>query len=134
LKAYDNLASNLIIIDSKNDTTVGSRFSKYINGLTGNKNNKVYLNQSSFKKGDVKLTSHHNEPYALDIAFDNGVRNYTAKKALRVGKVNILDTEGYWKLFDSLMREEEKFSLFNKTNTEWQLSQEHPEIKLTVAK
>ena len=134
LESYDRLASNLIIIDSKNDTTVGSRFSKYINGLTTNKANKVYLHQSSIRKGDVKLTSHHNEPYALDVDFDNGIRNYTAKKALRVGKVNILDTEGYWKLFDSLMLEEENFSLFNKANTEWLLSQEHPEIKLTVAK
>lgn len=134
LETYDRLASNLIIIDSNHDTTVGSRFSKYINGLTEGKQNKVYLNQRSFKKGSLKLTSHHNEPYALDVAFDNGVRNYTVKKALRVGKINILDTEGYWKLFDSLMREEKEFTLFNKANTEWQLSQEHPEIKLTVAK
>ena len=134
LEAYDNVTANLIIIDSDKDTTVGSRFSKYINGLTKGKENKVYLNQRSFRNGEIRLTSHHNEPYALDIAFDNGVRNYTAKKALRVGKVDILDTEGYWKLFDSLMLEEAEFSMFDKTNTEWQLSKDNPNIKLTVAK
>lgn len=134
LDTYDKVDSNLIIIDSEGDMTVGSRFSIYVDELTKGKKNKVYLNQRSFRNGDIRLTSHHNEPYAVDTAFDNGVRNYTAKKAIRVGKVNILDTGGYWKLFDSLMLEEEKFSLFDETVTEWQLSKNHPDIKLTVAR
>ena len=133
LKKYNNLDANLIIIDSDRDMTVGSDFSIYINRLTEGKQNKVYLNQRSFRNGDIRLTSHHNEPYALDVAFDNGVRNYTAKKALRVGVVNILDTEGYWKLFDSLIQEEEAFPLFDESNKEWQLSKDNPNIKLTVA-
>lgn len=132
LDAYDKVESNLIIIDSEKDSTVGSRFSKYIDGLTPTKQNKVYLRQSSYRKNGIRITSHHNEPYALDQAFDNGIRNYTAKKALRVGYVNLVDTEGYWKLFDHLMEEEEGFSMFDASMTEWGLSMEHPEIKLTV--
>jgi len=135
LESYDKVDANLIIIDSDKDTTVGSRFSRHVDRLTKDKKNKVYLRQYSYKnkKKGIRITSHHNEPYALDEAFDNGIRNYTSKKALRVGYVNIVDTEGYWKLFDSVMEEEGSFRLFDEKQMEWALSEEHPEIKLSVA-
>jgi len=45
----------------------------------------------------------HNETYCVDEFFDTGVRNYTAKKALRITQTNAVDYYGYWKLFDALI-------------------------------
>lgn len=134
LSSYDKVSASLIIIDSQHDTTVGSKFSRYVNELTEGKKNKVYLRQQSYKNKDIKITSHHNEPYAVDLAFDNGVRNFTSKKALRVSRINILDTEGYWKLFDNLIEKRDSFRLFEGSDTAWQLSKENPDIKLLVLK
>ena len=44
----------------------------------------------------------HNESYCVDKAFDSGVRNYTAKSALRSTETNAVDYYGYWKLYDAL--------------------------------
>ena len=132
LDSYDQVDANLIMVTSHFDTTVGNKFTKRVERLTPSKKNKIYLHQKSASVGGIKLTSHHNEPYALDEEFDNDVRNYTAKKALRVGRTNILDTAGYWKLFDDLMAHEADFVLFKNGQKAWPLSEKHPELKLNV--
>ncbi len=132
LNEYHTVKANLIIVDSEHDTTVGDVFSKHVDTLTEGKQNKVYLHQKAMQAGDIRLSSHHNEPYALDMAFDNGVRNYTAKKALRVGQENILDHAGYWKLFDQLILQNEGFSLFDVSHKEWLLSEKFPNLRLLV--
>jgi len=132
LNAYDHVDANLVIIDSDNDTTVGDVFSRHVDSLTVDTENKVYLHQGACSAGNINLSCHHNEPYALDYAFDNEVRNYTAKKALRVGRTNILDTNGYWKIFDKMIESGAEFELFDAGKKEWLLSQEYPTIRLTV--
>jgi len=132
LQNYDKVDANLVIVDSDNDTTVGDIFSRYVDSLTVNIANKVYLHQNACVAGGVRLTCHHNEPYALDADFDNEVRNYTTKKAMRVGRTNILDTNGYWEIFDQLIESGADFELFDASKKEWLLSEKFPTMRLTV--
>ena len=132
LDNYDKVKANLIMITSQYDTTVGSKFTKRVERLTTEKQNKIYLHQKSFTEDDYKLTSHHNEPYALDIDFDNKVRNYTVKKAFRVGRTNEIDEGGYWRLFDELIANGEAFIERIQKQKEWYLSDTYPSLKLTI--
>ena len=45
----------------------------------------------------------HSEPYAYDLDFDTGVRNYTAKRVLMVARLNEVDFYCYWKFSDALL-------------------------------
>jgi hypothetical protein len=45
----------------------------------------------------------HSEPYAYDLDFDTGVRNYTAKRVLMTSRLNEVDFNCYWKLADALI-------------------------------
>jgi len=132
LDNYDKVDANLIMLTSQHDTTVGSKFTKRVERLTTKKDNKIYLHQRSFSRDKFKLSSHHNEPYALDTDFDNMVRNFTVKKAFRVGRTDIIDTEGYWKLFDQLMKGGEDFIQSVAAQNQWSLSEEYPELQLSI--
>jgi|GEM_PF-1552004 len=132
LDNYNNVEANLIMLTSQYDTTVGSKFTKRVERLTAHKSNKIYLQQRSFSAKNYKITSHHNEPYALDTAFDNGIRNYTVKKAFRVGQTNEIDTEGYWKLFDNLIHHGDDFIRQIMKQNEWSISEKYPALKLRI--
>ena len=105
LKSYNNMPSDvkLLVMVSEDDRVVGDEISKLVFSTTTNVLNKNYIIQKRDRTSEPYLTAHHDESYALDQAFDSGVRNYTAKKALRIGRTNSVDYFGYWKLFDALL-------------------------------
>jgi len=49
------------------------------------------------------LSAQHNECYALDMAFDSGLRNFTTKRALRIGRLDVIDTNLLWPITDQLL-------------------------------
>ena len=105
LKDYSAMPEDLklVIFVSENDKVVGEEFSwKVFREATAN-TSRVMLRQSADTYGDTLIGDGHNQPYALDMAFDTGVRNYTAKKALRTATTDPVDYNGYWRVFDSLL-------------------------------
>ena len=49
------------------------------------------------------LMATHSEPYAYDLDFDTGVRNYTAQRVLMTSRLNEIDFNCFWKLGDALI-------------------------------
>lgn len=126
IENYNILAEdvNLIIVTSEHDLTVGDKLGTQIFRTAVNTPNRVYLRQYACSDQKHKISAGHNECYALDMDFDNGIRNYTAKKALRVGKTDILDYNVYWKLMDELIEQGADMDLFQKDLKEWPLLEE----------
>ncbi len=124
LDSYEGLKEdiNLLIVVNKNDLTVGDSFAKLVYNTAKQTKNRAYLMQEPSKTKEYKISAGHNECYCLDEDFDCGIRNYTSKKALRIAETNTLDVDGYWKLFDLLIREEDRFQVFDKEFTTWPLS------------
>ena len=105
LQSYNNMPSEmkLLVMVSEDDRVVGDKISKLVFSTATNVIHRNYIIQKRDDSAEPHLTAHHDESYALDLDFDSGIRNYTAKKALRIGATNAVDYFGYWKLFDALL-------------------------------
>ena len=121
LEDYKDLPEdiNLILISSVHDITVGDVFARKVYNSTPHIKNKAFLSQIPFETEDIRITAGHNECYAPKMDYDNGIRNYTSKKALRVGKIDALDLDGYWALFDKLLEKGSRVEVFNSEFTSW---------------
>ncbi len=94
--------TNLVIMVSDKDHTVGDKIGKRIFKTAVNVKNRNLIKQYSDYYGSQRLTSGHDESYSIDLDFDTGLRNFTAKRALKIGRLNAIDYFGYWKIFDAL--------------------------------
>ncbi len=63
----------------------------------------TWYHQSATAFDRDTLSEHHNECYGVDRHFDSGYRNYSTRKALRVGTIDALDTLLYWPLARRLL-------------------------------
>lgn len=95
--------TKLLVLVSEDDKTVGDKVGKLIFETAENVKNRNLLRQFEDNHGTPKISAGHNESYALDEDFDSGVRNISTKRAERKGETNVLDYNGYWKLFDALL-------------------------------
>ncbi len=104
LKTYEKMPEdiNLLVMVSENDKTVGDKIGKLIYKTAIHVKNRNLIRQYSDSTGSKRMTSGHNESYSIDKDFDSGIRNVSAKRALRMGHLNAVDFFGYWKLFDAL--------------------------------
>ncbi len=93
---------NLLVVVGADDTVVGSEFGELVFNTAVNTPNRNYLVQRRDRTGERWLSAMHIEPYAYDRDFDNGVRNYTARRVLWLSKLNEVDFNCYWKLADAL--------------------------------
>ncbi len=105
LDSYENLPDDLkmIVMVSNGDRTVGDVFGIKVFEEATNVVQRNFIRQYADVSISPKHTHGHNESYALDFDFDNGVRNFTARRALRIGKTDNVDYYGYWKIFDALL-------------------------------
>ncbi|MBR9922088.1 MAG: hypothetical protein GYB31_14710 [Bacteroidetes bacterium] len=105
LKDYGDMPNDLklVVFVSENDGVVGDEFSLKVFEEARQTESRIMLRQSADPYGTPGIKDGHNQPYALDQSFDTGVRNYTAKKALRIARIDPVDFNGYWKVFDALM-------------------------------
>jgi acetyl esterase/lipase len=106
LESYEAMPPDilLLIMVSVNDRVVGEEFGRRVFAEAIHTPNRNLLVQYPDERGEEQfVTAGHNESYAPDLAFDTGMRNVTAKRALRIGRVDAIDWFGYWKLFDALL-------------------------------
>lgn len=93
----------LTVIVGEDDYVVGDVFARHIfeTAINTPHRNLIYHRRDTTVRPWVLAS--HNEPYAYDLDFDTGVRNYTAKKVLRIAKLDEVDFHCYWKFADALM-------------------------------
>ncbi len=105
LESYAEMPADIsmLITVSEDDWVVGDEFALKVFEEATQTPQRNLLRQFADAHGEPPLKAHHNQPYSLDTAFDTGVRNYTAKKALRVSTLDAVDYYGYWKLFDAML-------------------------------
>ena len=98
LQSYERMDSTikLLVLVGKDDKTVGDALGKVIISISKVRN-KQFVEHLASK--DELFTASHYEPEGLDMAFDNGDRNVSAKRALRLAKLDAVDSL-YWNLFD----------------------------------
>ncbi len=104
LESYEQLPPDLklLIMVTDHDEVVGSEFAELVYQTATNTPNRNLIWQYADPYGNPNISAGHNECYSLNEEFDTGVRNITAKRALRISKLDALDYNGYWKLFDAL--------------------------------
>lgn len=105
LDSYEAMPDDvdLLVMVSVNDHVVGEAFGRRVFEEAIHTPNRNLVVQHPDDRGQPSVEAGHNESYALDTAFDSGVRNITAKRALRIAKTDVVDHYGYWKLFDALL-------------------------------
>ncbi len=94
----------LIVIVGEDDYVVGDEFAKLVFETAVNTPNRNLVVQRRDTTGHRRwLLATHSEPYAYDLDFDTGLRNYTAQRVLMTSRLNEVDFNCYWKLGDALM-------------------------------
>ncbi len=105
LRSYQKMPSDtkLLIVVSKNDEVVGEKMAKRIfrTATSTPDRNLLYLYKD--QRGQPSIKADHDQSYALDMEFDSGIRNFTAKRALRRAKLDVVDYGVYWKLLDAMV-------------------------------
>ncbi len=105
LDSYADFPSEtkLLILTGENDQVVGEEFAWKVFNEAVHTPWRNLLRQYKDPYGQPPVGAGHNQSYAPDLAFDSGMRNPTARRALRHGRVNAVDYYGYWKLADALL-------------------------------
>ncbi|MEL6987188.1 MAG: hypothetical protein AAGK97_05100 [Bacteroidota bacterium] len=105
LRSYRDLEEDiqLLVMVGNEDLTVGDELGLRIYLSSKQLKRRNFLRQFTDVFEDYIISSSHYEPYAIDMEFDNGDRNFTADRALQVAKIDAVDYYGYWKLFDALL-------------------------------
>ena len=105
LDSYKAIPSDvkMLVMVSDNDRTVGDKLGIRIYETATNVEQRNFIRQFHDSSISPAQYAGHNESYAVDLDFDNGIRNFTAKRALRIGRVDNVDYFGYWKLFDACL-------------------------------
>lgn len=106
LDHYEQLPSdlNLLIVVGEDDYVVGEEFGRLVFETAVNtpmRNLIVQRRDTTNQRRWILAT--HSEPYAYDLDFDTGLRNYTAKRVLMMARLNEVDFFCYWKFSDALM-------------------------------
>lgn len=95
---------NLLVVVGEDDYVVGEEFGRLVFETAVNTPNRNLIVQrrdtTNYKRW---ILATHSEPYAYDLDFDIGVRNYTAKRVLMTSRLNEVDFNCYWKLSDALI-------------------------------
>jgi hypothetical protein len=95
---------NLLIVVGEDDYVVGSEFGNLVFETAVNTPFRNFILQRRDTSGPRRwLMATHSEPYAYDLDFDTGVRNYTANRVLMTSRLNEVDFNCYWKFSDALI-------------------------------
>ena len=132
LDSYESIPADvkMLVMVSDNDMTVGDKLGIRIYETAIKVKQRNFIRQYHDSSIQPPIYAGHNESYSVDLEFDNGIRNFTSKRALRIGRIDNVDYFGYWKLFDALLdctrndencniafgNTKEQYSLGNQTN------------------
>jgi len=105
LESYETMPAEaqLLIVLSINDYVVGEELGRKIYKEATHTPQRNLIRILPDEHGEPALTSEHNESYALDETFDTGLDNVSTQRARRIGKTNVADYYGFWKLMDAMM-------------------------------
>lgn len=105
LTDYSGLPADLClnIVVGEDDYVVGAEFGGLVFKTAVNTPQRNLILQRRSTNGQRWILATHSEPYCYDLDFDNGVRNYTAKRVFRTARLNEVDFNCYWKFADALM-------------------------------
>lgn len=105
LDNYEGLSDdlNLLIIVGEDDYVVGHEFGQLVFETATNTPQRNLVLQRHDTDGHRWILATHSEPYAYDLDFDSGVRNYTTKRVFQTSRLNEVDFNCYWKLGDALI-------------------------------
>lgn len=106
LEDYSGIPADTKIVSmvSENDKIVGDKIGVRVFETAVNSPDRNLIRQYADEHSvSDPIHAGHNECYSIDKDLDNGIRNSTAKRALRTSELNALDYNGYWKIFDALM-------------------------------
>ena len=105
LNSYSGIDSStqLILVSHAGDDLVGDEFARLVFETVPSQTPVLWLPQVEEDYGEERLGQGHNECYALDEAFDSGYRNYTTRRALRIGCTDDLDLQLFWPLVDEML-------------------------------
>lgn len=105
LRSYKKMPADMkmVIVVSKDDEVVGEKMAKRIFRTAYNTpdRNLLYLFNDNY--GTPRIEASHNQSYALDKAFDSGIRNFTTKRALRISRTDVIDYRVYWRFLDAMI-------------------------------
>jgi pimeloyl-ACP methyl ester carboxylesterase len=95
---------NLLVVVGEDDYVVGGEFGALVFQTAVNTPNRnlVVQRRDTSAQGHWVLAT-HSEPYAYDLDFDTGLRNYTARRVFNTAVLNEVDFNCYWKFADALM-------------------------------
>lgn len=95
---------NLLVVVGEDDYVVGEEFGRLVFETAVNTPQRNLIVQRRDTTHQRRwIMASHSEPYAYDLDFDTGLRNYTAKRVLMTARLNEVDFFCYWKLADALM-------------------------------
>lgn len=105
----------MVILVGDDDWTVGDEFGKRLYYETDMDQPKFLLRQKAASYDTFSITASHYEPYAINEQFDNGHRNITFSRAMKMGKLDAVDYHAYWRILDQLIisRSEKKNSFYD---------------------
>lgn len=95
--------TRLLIMVSNDDQVVGDELGTLVFETATNTPQRNLIRQFADDYGAPGISAGHNQSYALDSTFDNGVHNVSYHRALRVATTDAVDHHGYWKLLDALI-------------------------------
>lgn len=102
LKSYADMPADtkLVIMASEGDHVVGDEFARLVFETATNtpERNLIYQYRDSLGVG-----AGHNQCYSVNLDYDTGRRNPTARRALNRSRCNSVDYYGYWKILDALV-------------------------------
>ncbi len=88
----------LVIVTHEGDHTTGTEFAELVHMTAKYTPNRIWIRQAEQSIDSFSISQGHNECYALDLGFDTGYRNYNSKKAIRIGRIDVIDQNLYWPL------------------------------------
>jgi len=105
LESYEDLPidTRLLIVQGSEDIIVGYEFGNLVFETAIHTPKRNLLRYYPDDHGEPDLEASHNEAYCVDLAFDSGLRNLSALRALQISQTNAIDHHGFWKLFDALI-------------------------------
>lgn len=105
LKSYKKMPEDtkILLMVSEGDKVVGDKMAKRIFETAIHTPDRNLLYQYMDAYGKPEVEAGHNQSYSIDLDFDTGIRNFTAKRALRIARLDAVDYYGYWKLMDALL-------------------------------
>ncbi|MEL6867119.1 MAG: hypothetical protein AAFP19_22030 [Bacteroidota bacterium] len=105
LDSYEAMPSDmqLLMMVSENDHVVGDRLANHIFKTATQVEKRNLIRQYEDTHGKPKIQAGHNESYYLDKELDSGLRNMSARRALKVASKDAVDYYAYWKLYDALL-------------------------------